>query len=222
MPLLSVRNLGLEDHPEPLNLELAPGMQALCIVSDDQELRRLLLCCTGAMLPGHGELLLNGVDIASLSRQQLLDQRRQMGIVTANGGLIANLKLWENITLPLSYHYGEVSAEAEQQALELLASLGYRGNLFALPGHLTLFERRVAAFVRAAITAPRLMLYAGCFDNLTAEQRRLLFAQAQLLRQSIPGLSALYLTTSSSTLDELHPDITLNLKHHATSSERSA
>lgn len=145
-----------------------------------------------------------------------------MGIVTANGGLVANLKLWENITLPLAYHCGEVSAEAEQRALDLLASFGYRGSLFALPGHLTLFERRMTAFIRAAITAPRLMLYAGCFDNLTTEQRRLLLHQAQLLRQSDPDQAAIYLTTSKSTLSELHPDITFNLKQHTTSPERTA
>lgn len=212
----------LENQPDVLNLELTPGMQALCITSDDQELRQLLQFCTGIALPTHGQVLLDDADTANLSRHQLLEQRRHFGIVTASGGLVANLKLWENITLPLYYGKGHITEEAEQQALALLAALGYRGNLLTLPGHLSTFERRVTAFVRAAITTPRLMLYAGCFDNLTSDQRRLLFNQAQLLQQTIPGLMSLYLTTSGSILNELQPDVSYDLKRHATNPARSA
>lgn len=214
----------LDSRSPALSLALTPGMQARIIAADDQQLSHLLKLCTGTTVPDSGQILLDGSETGALSRQQLLHVRQKIGIVSASGGLIANLKLWENITLPCSYHHGQVSAEAEQQAQELLSAFGYHGNLLALPGHLTTFERRVAAFVRAAIAAPRLMLYAGCFDNLTNDQHRLLLEQAQLLRRSMPEMSALYLTTSSTALNELQPDVAydLKLKQCVTSLTRSA
>jgi len=220
--LLCIQDLILDNHSPALSLDLAPGMQARCIVADDQQLTQLLKICTGMELPENGKILLDGNDITQLSRQQLLALRQQIGIVSASGGLIANLKLWENITLPICYRQGSVSEQTEQQALALLDSFGYRGNLLALPGHLSVFERRMAAFIRAAIAAPRLMLYAGCFDNLTGDQRRLLFDQAQLLHRSTPGLAALYLTTSSKALNELQPDTSYDLKSNTQPVARSA
>ena len=220
--LLHLHNVALDEHQGELILELETGMQALCITSDDQELHQLLQLCTGCSLPVQGQVLLNGADTAQLSRQQLLELRRSFGIVTASGSLVANLKLWENIILPLQYAQGHVPETAEQHAVELLAAFGYRGNLLSLPGHLSLFERRMAAFIRAAIGSPCLMLYAGCFDNLTADQRTLLLNQAQQLQQALPGLASLYLTTSSTVLEQLQPDVSCNLKLHATRPARSA
>jgi len=191
-------------------------------MADDQQLTQLLRLCTGMTLPDNGQILLEGSDTVTLSRQQLLQLRQQIGIVDISGGLIANLKLWENITLPICYRQGSVSEQAEQQALALLGNFGYRGNLLALPGHLSVFERRMAAFIRAAIATPRLMLYAGCFDNLTNDQRRLLFDQAQLLHRSIPGVASLYLTSSSKALNELQPDASYDLKSHTQPVARSA
>lgn len=212
----------LDNLPDALCLELAPGMLALCIVADDLQLRHLLHLCTGITLPIKGQVLLDGRDTASLSRQQLLEQRSQLGIVTASGGLIANLKLWENITLPLYYRQGQIPAEAEQQALTLLEELDCRNNLMTLPGHLTSFERRSAAFVRAAINSPRLMVYADCFDNLPSEQRQLLLTQSKRLQRTVSGLASLYLTTSNTLVSELQPDVTCNLKHHVHPTTRFA
>ena len=220
--LLCIRDLILDNRSPALSLVLEAGQQVRCIMADDQQLTQLLRLCTGMTLPDNGQILLEGSDTVTLSRQQLLQLRQQIGIVDISGGLIANLKLWENITLPICYRQGSVSEQAEQQALALLGNFGYRGNLLALPGHLSVFERRMAAFIRAAIATPRLMLYAGCFDNLTNDQRRLLFDQAQLLHRSIPGVAALYLTSSSKALNELQPDASYDLKSHTQPVARSA
>ena len=220
--LLCIRDLILDNRSPALSLVLEAGQQVRCIMADDQQLTQLLRLCTGMALPDSGQILLEGSDTVTLSRQQLLLLRQQIGIVDISGGMIANLKLWENITLPICYRQGSVSEQAEQQALALLDGFGYRGNLLALPGHLSVFERRMAAFIRAAIATPRLMLYAGCFDNLTNDQRRLLFDQAQLLHRSIPGVASLYLTSSSKALNELQPDASYDLKSHTQPVARSA
>lgn len=221
VPVICIRDLMLEGQQHPFNLELLPGMQILCVTADDRQRHHLLQLCTGITLPLEGKVLLDGVDTASLSRHQLLKKRRQFGIVTASGGLIANLKLWENIVLPFHYGHQPVTPEVEQQALTLLDTFGYRGSLMALPGHLSGFERRAAAFTRAAITTPRIMLYAGCFDNLNTAQSALLCEQAQLLHRSIPGLTTLYLT-SSTPPQGLHPDACYDLKRHVTPPEGPA
>lgn len=148
------------------NCEIPAGASVLMLTSREEHSRAIARLVTGMSSPSHGSISVNGRDIAGFTPEQLLAHRRNIGVVPSGGGLISNLKLWENIMLPKTYHNGETTSDDADTAHDLLAALGYAGSVMASPAQLSLNERRSAAFVRAVVQNPDTMLYSHCFDGL--------------------------------------------------------
>ncbi len=211
---ISFIDLSLEGLPQGLNLELEAGMTALFTTAGEHDIPLLTGILTGEQLPLQGSVQFNGVALAELSRSRLHLLRRSTGVVQVNGGLISNLKLWENITLPLLFHNGSVPEESRVMIHDYLERFGLGNKLWTLPGHLSQFERKAVGFIRAAIIKPRFMFYAGCFDNLPSWEKKLLLEQAVLLHRQTPGMISLFITSGATPLEQLEPDLHCNLRHH--------
>jgi len=122
--------------------------------------------------------------------ERLVDTARA-AIVTPDGGLIGNLKLWENLVLPAAYHGGAQNLELEQRAMRLFTQFGISGAGFetlcmTLPDHLGRFERRLSAFVRAMLTEPRIMVYDSLFDGLSREEAGKVLAFDRIFHAQFP------------------------------------
>ena len=86
-----------------------------------------------------------------------------IGWVPENGGLISNLKTWENVTLPLWYHGKRRVAETEEKTARWLAALGVEEQAMAAfmaspPGRLSTLERKRAGLLRGLLLAPRALV----------------------------------------------------------------
>jgi hypothetical protein len=83
--------------------------------------------------------------------------------VSANGGLISNLKIWENVTLPLWYHARRDVAETEQRVRHWLGVLGlaqeeFAGFMAAQPHSLETWQRKLAGLLRALLQMPPVLV----------------------------------------------------------------
>ena len=137
-------------------------------------------------------------------------------IVPADGGLIGNLKVWENLVLPAAYHGSLRSSDLETQAAAVLAGFGISGAKFevlctTLPDHLDRFERRLCAFVRAMLTQPRLMVYDSLFDGLTREETAKVLQFDQSYRARFPGGTSVHLTADLPQLPDVGAHRTFHL-----------
>lgn len=137
-------------------------------------------------------------------------------IVPADGGLIGNLKVWENLALPAAYHGGARNRELEEGATRLFAEFGISGAGFeklctTLPDHLNRFERRLCAFVRAMLTEPQIMAYDSLFDGLTREETGKVLAFDRTFHARFPLGTSLHLTADLPTLPNLGAHRTFNL-----------
>ena len=56
-----------------------------------------------------------------------------MGVVLNRGGLVSNLKVWENLMLPLAYHASLSYKDTEEKMMDVLNNLGYNDDLNMLP-----------------------------------------------------------------------------------------
>jgi ABC-type ATPase involved in cell division len=96
----------------------------------------------------------------------------RVGWVAANGGLISNLKIWENVTLPLWYHGKRDVAETEQRVIYWLAILGLEPPVFAefmasLPHRIEPWQRKLAGMLRALLQMPPVLIVdAGVFEDV--------------------------------------------------------
>ena len=137
-------------------------------------------------------------------------------IVQADGGLIGNLKVWENLVLPAAYHGGAQNRELEERATRLFAEFGISGAGFerlctTLPDHLNRFERRLCAFVRAMLTEPQIMVYDSLFDGLTREETGKVLCFDRSFHGRFPLGTSLHLTADLPTLPDLDAHRTFHL-----------
>src|SRR3569833_847064 len=64
----------------------------------------LLRLISGQLLPERGTVLVDGENVAKLSRNGLFELRRRMGMLFQSGALLTDLNVYENIAFPLREH----------------------------------------------------------------------------------------------------------------------
>lgn len=98
----------------------------------------------------------------------------RVGWVAGNGGLISNLKVWENVTLPLWYHARRDAFETEQGVVQWLGVTGLDPDAFAEfmaapPFRLEPWQRKLAGLLRALVQMPRVLVVdAVLFEDVNA------------------------------------------------------
>ena len=103
---------------------------------------------------------------------QPVHSSRHVAWVAADGGLISNLRIWENVTLPLWYHTRREVAETEQSIRHRLGELGLAQDEFgefmvAQPDSLESWQRKLAGLLRALLQeSPVLVVDAALFDDV--------------------------------------------------------
>jgi ABC-type transporter Mla maintaining outer membrane lipid asymmetry ATPase subunit MlaF len=112
-------------------------------------------------------------------RKEVLDAlaaHPNTSIVANNGGLISNLRVWENVTLPVQYHGVQVRGKLEDNVVNLFENAGVRDEktlstlLSKLPDQLSLFEKRLVGFVRSMLMAPEMIVYDALHEGLSRRE----------------------------------------------------
>ncbi len=97
-------------------------------------------------------------------------------IVPHNGGLISNLRVWENIILPVQYHDIKLPMDIEESVTKLLDQCGLSDEtmvsalMLKLPDQLSLYEKRLVGFTRAMLMGPELIIYDGLNEGLSRKE----------------------------------------------------
>ena len=119
-------------------------------------------------------LVLFGTEVGELAETERRALMRRVGFVPANGGLMSTLNAWENISLPVAYHAPQKLAGALAEVHALLAELGGVDDTFLakLPEDMTLYERRLAAYIRALLERPQLLVVEDLAAGLGPTKRR--------------------------------------------------
>ncbi len=132
---------------------------------------------TQALLqPGYSYCLVVRSESQRAALLKNLGDQAGVVIVPHNGGLISNLRVWENIILPVQYHGMEVAGKLEDNVAQLLFQCGVEddeaasGLLLKLPDQLTLYEKRLVGFVRAMLMSPELIIYDAIIEGLSRKE----------------------------------------------------
>jgi len=202
-----------KDFFEGLNCQIPKGCAAVILTSNQEENALLCRLLTGMASLTTGTVSIDNRPVNDLPPDELLRIRQKTGYIPSSGGLISNLKMWENIMLPTLYHHGTILDDQESYAEQLLDFFGFSKNIMALPATLSLYEKRITAFVRSAIQKPSIMLYSGCFDGMSEAGCDKLSKAAYMLHASNPELTSLLLT-SSEEIPEYFSDAPLYYLHN--------
>jgi putative ABC transport system ATP-binding protein len=118
----------------------------------------LLTLLGGVDVPTSGQVLLEGVDLASMSDdERTLIRRRRIGFVFQSFNLLPILTAEENVALPLELD-GVPSASAHEKAAKMLELVGLEKRRSHLPGKLSGGEQQRVAIARALVIDPAMVL----------------------------------------------------------------
>ena len=173
-----------DESPERVWVE-APGEHQLSCVYKDE-----LLAAMQELRPRHGaRLVVLGADVRNLGEAERGQLMRRIGFVPANGGLMSSLNGWENISLPIAYHAPDRLHAALADVHALLDELGgVEDNLLGkLPEHMSLYERRLAAYLRALLASPELLVAESLAAGLGPTKRSRTARFAEVYRARCPG-----------------------------------
>jgi len=131
-------------------------------------------------VPTRGRLLLNGVDLASLSSDELAAIRnRNIGFVFQQFNLLARTSALDNVATPLIYA-GLSAGERRERAAAKLRAMGLGERLDHSPAKLSGGQQQRVAIARALVTEPLMLLAdepTGALDTATSEEIMKLFGQ---------------------------------------------
>lgn len=119
----------------------------------------LLRLIAAELKPTQGEVWVNGVNLPSLSRSELFDMRKQMGVLFQSGALFTDLDVFENVAFPLRVHTQLPEEMIRDIVLMKLQAVGLRGALDLMPDELSGGMKRRVALARAIALDPQILMY---------------------------------------------------------------
>ncbi len=129
----------------------------------------LLHILGGIDRPTRGRVLLDGVDLVSLSEEDLAKLRRKkIGFVFQFFNLLPTLNVAENVALPLMLD-GVPSSSASRRTSEMLERVGLGQRLAHYPAELSGGEMQRVALARAIVARPDLILADEPTGNLDTD-----------------------------------------------------
>lgn len=117
-------------------------------------LMRLMLL---AKRPTRGLVQIFGREAALISRSEMPQIRRQIGVVFQDFRLLDHLTTYENVALPLRVR-GQEETDYRSDVTELLKWVGLGDRMHTLPPVLSGGEKQRAAIARALIDQPKILL----------------------------------------------------------------
>ncbi|MEE4270902.1 MAG: ATP-binding cassette domain-containing protein [Thermoanaerobaculales bacterium] len=128
----------------------------------------LLRMLYAAEKPTTGEIWVAGSRVDTMSRAELPELRRKIGVIFQDFKLLRRKTVLENITFVLRFH-GVPPREAHGRAYKVLKRLGLHHRQSALPESLSGGEQQRVAIARALSYQPRLILADEPTGNLDAD-----------------------------------------------------
>ncbi len=113
----------------------------------------------GLLKPDEGRVLVDGVDIGTLSGPALLGLRRRFGMCFQNAALFDSMTVGENVAFPLVEHTRLSAREIQDVVAEKLRLVGLTGVAHKMPGELSGGMRKRVGIARAIALEPEIILY---------------------------------------------------------------
>jgi phospholipid/cholesterol/gamma-HCH transport system ATP-binding protein len=170
VPLIELRDVtcGYGDRIILENVNLVvPRGKVLALMGTSGGGKTTVLRLIGRQLaPMRGQVLIDGVDIATLDQDALYSLRRRMGMLFQFGALFTDLSVFENVAFPLREHTALSEAMIRDLVLMKLNAVGLRGARDLLPSQISGGMSRRVALARAIALDPDLIMYDEPFAGL--------------------------------------------------------
>lgn len=117
----------------------------------------LIRLLTRELLPNSGEVFVEGVNLASLSNNEIPFLRRKIGTIFQDFKLLSNKNAFENVAFALEV-CGAPREEIEMDVPKVLSIVGLTDKIQSFPHQMSGGEKQRLAIARALIHRPKIIL----------------------------------------------------------------
>lgn len=107
--------------------------------------------------PSAGQVLIDGVDITRLNKKELMDERKEIGMIFQNFNLMNNSTVSQNIAFPLEISHSDKKVISERLD-ELLELVGLEDKRNVYPAKLSGGQKQRVGIARALANKPKILL----------------------------------------------------------------
>ncbi|HUE57229.1 MAG TPA: ABC transporter ATP-binding protein [Candidatus Udaeobacter sp.] len=161
--MISLRNLrvsyGEREILHGINFEVMRGETLVILGGSGSGKSTLLRTLVGLERPSSGEIWLKGRNIAAISRAEMDEIRKKIGMSFQGGALFGSMTVGENVALPLREH-----TKLEDPTIEIILRLkldqvGLSGFENYMPSQLSGGMKKRAAVARALAMDPEILFF---------------------------------------------------------------
>lgn len=143
-----------------INLDFPTGTTTVILGGSGSGKSVLMKHLIGLLRPDTGRVVVEGVDLASLSTKEMNTFRMKFGMVFQWAALFDSMTVFENVSFPLREHHRDMGEdEIRRRVAEKLDMFGIAGTEEKFPADLSGGMRKRVGLARAIIMEPRIVLY---------------------------------------------------------------
>ncbi|WP_114766465.1 methionine ABC transporter ATP-binding protein MetN [Vibrio rhodolitus] len=140
-----------------INLHISQGTIFGVIGASGAGKSTLIRCVNMLEAPTSGEIIVDGVDLTKLSKSQLSEARRNIGMIFQHFNLLSSRTVFENVALPLELA-GKEKSHITSKVTELLKLVGLADKHESYPSNLSGGQKQRVAIARALACDPKVLL----------------------------------------------------------------
>lgn len=154
----------------------------------------LIKIMAGLEPPDTGEVLYNGHSYFRLRSRRQMQFQQQTGFVFQDAALISNMNIYDNIALPLRYHYRMKEAEIHDRVTTVLETFELEDKAMLRPANLSIGKKKLASLARAIVLDPAVLFYDEPVSNIDQASANMVLSLINIKKQT--GLVTSIIVTS--------------------------
>ncbi|MBX5105228.1 ATP-binding cassette domain-containing protein [Rhizobium lentis] len=152
-----------------------------------------------------GSVVVDGVDVRSLSDDDLVTFRRRVGMIFQHFNLLSAKTVWGNVALPLIVA-GVPKLEIDERVSDVLRLVGLEGKQDAYPSRLSGGQKQRVGIARALVNRPEILLCDEATSALDPETTLSILELLKDINRSL-GITILLITHEMSVVREICDDV---------------
>lgn len=153
------KSFGGHDVHKGIDLEIKKGAITYIIGPSGTGKSVLLKQLMGLIKPDSGNIYVDGKNITTANKKQLLKIRYKFGMLFQNAALFDSLTVYENVAFPLKEHRNLSESEMMDIVTDKLKLVGLSGVNNRYPSELSGGMRKRVGLARAIALSPDIMMY---------------------------------------------------------------
>ena len=162
-PIIRIKNVSFQRDDkvilDDVSLDIQRGSIVAIMGPSGVGKTTILRLISGQLQPSSGSIEVNGNEVSAMTRRQLYECRKDIGVLLQNGALFTDLTVFENVATPLREHTDLSEDAIRERVLAKLESVGLLGTEELMPHSLSGGMARRVALARAVILNPKIVLF---------------------------------------------------------------